>query len=101
MMLTWKFSLPAFLVPFAFTLHPRGLGLLLQAGFIDVVLSSFTALAGVAASAMAFSGWMLRRSTIAGRMAAGAGSLLLFHPAPLTDLAGLALVGGALFLSRR
>ena len=30
MMLTWKYALPAFLVPFAFTLDPRGLGLLLQ-----------------------------------------------------------------------
>lgn len=101
MMLTWKFSLPAFLVPFAFTLHPRGLGLLLQAGFTDVVLSSLTALAGVAAGAMAFSGWMLRRPTMVSRIGAAAGGLLLFHPAALTDLAGLAVVGGAWLLARR
>src|SRR4029450_10657260 len=43
MMLTWKFTLPAFLVPFAFTLDPRGLGLLLQGGWTDVVMSSLTA----------------------------------------------------------
>ena len=30
-MLTWKYTLPAFLVPFAFTLEPRGMGLLLRA----------------------------------------------------------------------
>ena len=31
MMLTWKYTLPAFLVPFVFTLSPEGLGVLLQA----------------------------------------------------------------------
>ena len=30
MMLTWKYTLPAFLVPFVFTLTPAGQGLLLQ-----------------------------------------------------------------------
>ena len=33
MMLTWKYTLPAFLVPFVFTLSPEGLGVLLQAGW--------------------------------------------------------------------
>ena len=30
MMLTWKYTLPAFLVPFVFTLTPQGLGVLMQ-----------------------------------------------------------------------
>ena len=30
MMLTWKYTLPAFLVPFVFTLTPDGLGILMQ-----------------------------------------------------------------------
>ncbi len=30
-MLSWKYTAPAFVVPFAFTIDPRGLGLLLQA----------------------------------------------------------------------
>ena len=30
MMLTWKYTLPAFLVPFVFTLTPEGLGILMQ-----------------------------------------------------------------------
>jgi TRAP-type uncharacterized transport system fused permease subunit len=100
-MLTWKFALPAFLVPFAFTLHPRGLGLLLEAGPVDVVLSSLTALAGVAAGAMAFSGWQLRRPTLAARTLAGAGGLLLFHPGAFTDLAGAGLAVLAIALARR
>ena len=34
MMLTWKYTLPAFLVPFVFTLRPEGAGILLQ-GTLD------------------------------------------------------------------
>ena len=37
MMLTWKYTLPAFLVPFTFTLSPEGLGVLLQAPWDDVL----------------------------------------------------------------
>ncbi len=29
-MLSWKYAAPAFIVPFAFTIDPRGLGLLLH-----------------------------------------------------------------------
>jgi TRAP-type uncharacterized transport system fused permease subunit len=50
MMLTWKYTLPAFLVPFAFTLDPRGLGLLLQGSWMDSVISGVTAAVGVAGS---------------------------------------------------
>jgi len=100
-MLTWKFALPAFLVPLAFTLHPSGMGLLLQAGFSDVLTSSLSALAGVAAFAMTFSGWMLRRPTVPARALAGAGGLLLLHPAGFTDVVGLATVVAALVLARR
>ena len=37
MMLTWKYTLPAFLVPFVFTLDPRGMGVLLRAPAGDIV----------------------------------------------------------------
>jgi TRAP transporter 4TM/12TM fusion protein len=100
-MLTWKFALPAFLVPLAFTLHPSGMGLLLQAGPVDVLTSSLSALVGVAAGAMALSGWMLRRPTLAARALAGAGGTLLIYPTPLSDVAGLVLVAAALAIGRR
>jgi hypothetical protein len=38
-MLSWKYTAPAFVVPFAFTIDPRGLGLLLQAPAGDVAWS--------------------------------------------------------------
>ena len=100
MVLTWKFSLPAFLVPFAFTLDPRGLGLLLQADLLSVLLSTLTATAGVAALAAGLGGLWLPRDRRILRTAAVAGGLLLFHPAPMADLAGLGLAAAAIAAGR-
>jgi TRAP transporter 4TM/12TM fusion protein len=36
-MLSWKYTIPAFLVPFAFTLHPRGVALLLKGPVTDII----------------------------------------------------------------
>ena len=99
MMLTWKYALPAFLVPFAFTLDPRGLGLLLRSGWGDVAMSSLTAAAGVAALAIAFSGQAFRRATLIERVLAGTGGLCLFYAAPLADVVGVALAAIALVLN--
>ena len=60
MMLTWKYTLPAFVVPFVFTLRPEGAGhAAAGAGRAASSLSSATAAAGVAALAGAFGGWLL------------------------------------------
>jgi TRAP transporter 4TM/12TM fusion protein len=99
MMLTWKYALPAFLVPFAFTLDVRGMGLLLQAGWGDVAISSLSAAAGVGALAIAFSGRAIRRATVVERVLAGTGGLCLFYAAPVADLLGLALTTGAVALN--
>jgi len=93
MVLTWKYALPAFLVPFAFTLDPRGLGLLLQSTWMDAALGTVTAATGVAGLAMGFAGWALARPSLLARALAVIGGLLLFHPAPMADAAGLAIVG--------
>jgi TRAP transporter 4TM/12TM fusion protein len=95
MLRTWKYSLPAFLVPFAFTLDPRGLGLLLQGSLIDNLLGPCTAAVGVYALARSAShAPVLIRATwaIAG--------LLLFYPAPIADALGLALGVAACVASR-
>ena len=100
MMLTWKYSLPAFLVPIAFTLDPRGMGLLLQGQWTDIVAGSFTALAGVSAIAVAMTGarGLLSRTWL--RVAIGAGGLFLVHPAPWADVAGAVIVIAAGLLLR-
>ena len=100
MMLTWKYSLPAFLVPIAFTLDPRGMGLLLQGPWTDIVIGSMTALAGVAAIAVALTGGrgFLPRPWL--RVALGIGGLLLVHPALQADVAGAVAVVAAGLLVR-
>jgi TRAP-type uncharacterized transport system fused permease subunit len=100
MMLTWKYSLPAFVVPFAFTLEPRGLGLLLQGGWADILQSSVTAIFGVAGVAMGLGGWLIGASPMSVRALATAGGLSLFYPAPAADLLGAAGVIAALLVAR-
>ena len=98
MMLTWKYTLPAFLVPFAFTLSPEGLGILLRAPWDDVLRTVGTSVIGVCALAMGLGGWLMRRTSPIERVLATGGGLLLFFAATLTDLIGLGLVAGAVAL---
>lgn len=100
MMLTWKYALPAFLVPIAFTLDPRGMGLLLAGPWTDVLLTSATALAGTAALAAALTGaWGCRGRLV--RVALAAAGLLLFHPAWMADAAGLVVLVAARLTTAR
>ncbi|MEZ5319948.1 MAG: TRAP transporter fused permease subunit [Vicinamibacterales bacterium] len=101
MIRTWRFSLPAFLVPFAFTLDPRGLGLLLQADALTTAVTTLTAAAGVAALAMSLGGWRMPHARMPERVLTGAGGLLLFHPAVVATVAGAALTVAGLGLHAR
>lgn len=96
MMLTWKYTLPAFLVPFVFTLDPSGLGVLMQAPAAVVLRTTATAAIGVTALALAFGGWLWRPVTLLPRVIAGVGGgVLLFYPSLMTDVAGIALAAAA------
>jgi TRAP transporter 4TM/12TM fusion protein len=91
MMLTWKYTLPAFVVPFAFTLTPEGAGLLLQTPGLAVAWTAATAALGVGAFAAAFGGWIFAPARVVERLGMGAaGSLLMFADAR-SDFAGLGL----------
>jgi len=92
-LLTWKYALPAFVVPIAFTVAPRGAALLLHAPLADVVPVCLSAALGVGALAIAFGGWLRGPATLAERLAAGLAGALLLHPGPGADLFGLALLG--------
>ena len=92
MMLTWKYTLPAFLVPFTFTLNPEGLGILLQAPWPDVVRTTLTTMTGIAALAMGLGGWLLVATNWTERILATSGGLLLFYPSPATDIVGVVVV---------
>lgn len=89
MMVTWKYTLPAFLVPFVFTLQSDGMGVLLQAPLRTIVLTSLTSAAGVAAVALGAGGWLRQQATTFERLIAVLAGLLLLYPAAAADIAGL------------
>jgi TRAP transporter 4TM/12TM fusion protein len=89
---SWKYTLPAFLVPFAFVTDPAGVGLLLKGGAWDVIHVTVTAAIGIAAIACGTQGWMFLRTTILERAALIAAGLLLVYPATWADFAGTGLV---------
>ncbi|HUF25710.1 MAG TPA: TRAP transporter fused permease subunit [Gemmatimonadaceae bacterium] len=91
-MLTWKYTLPAFLVPLAFTLSPDGAGLLLRGPFIDIARVTLTAAIGVGAFAVGLGGWLRRPATIVERAGAIVAGVLLVHPAWRSDLMGAGLL---------
>ena len=101
MILTWKYTLPAFLVPFTFALSKDGLGLLLQAPLPVVLLATLTSALGIAGLAFGIGGYARGPVAPLERGLAIAGGLLLSYAAVAADIAGFALLVLALALHVR
>jgi TRAP transporter 4TM/12TM fusion protein len=90
---SWRYTMPAFIVPFMFVLDPKGIGLLLSVpkdgGWVDVVWITFVAAAGVAAFAGALKGRFLTGATRVEQALLLIAGLLLCFPAPLDALMNL------------
>jgi TRAP transporter 4TM/12TM fusion protein len=97
MMVTWKYTLPAFVVPFMFTLNDSGAALLLHGPAAAVMSHGITAAIGVAALAFGAGGWWRRRATAVERALAVIAGLLLMYPAYGSDIAGLLLAALVVF----
>jgi TRAP-type uncharacterized transport system fused permease subunit len=97
-MMAWKYTLPTFLVPFMFTLHPDGVGLLLKGPWENIAWTSVTAAVGLAALAAGFTGWMLMKTTGLERILLVAAGLVLVYPSLLQDVIGLGLFASAVAL---
>jgi TRAP-type uncharacterized transport system fused permease subunit len=91
-MLSWKYTAPAFVIPFAFTIDRRGLGLLLQAPIGDILLSVGAAAFGVIGIAIAATGWIRRAATRLERSLAAISAALLFVPRLGAAAAGVFLL---------
>ena len=100
----WKYTTPAFLVPFMFVLDPSGSGLLLTGSFKtladanwgSIALVTFTAAVGIMALCGAFQGWLFKKTPAYERLALLVAGILLVYPKTLFDAIGLALVAGVL-----
>jgi TRAP transporter 4TM/12TM fusion protein len=96
MWLTWKYSLPAFLVPFVFVLAPAGEGVLLEGGVATIGTAMVATAVGVAALAVLTGGWLLGPARWAERILFGAGGIALLWMTPLAfGLGGAAIAAGA------
>ncbi len=93
----WKYTLPAFLVPFNFTLHPDGVALLLKGSAGNILWTFATALVGIFALAAGMDGWMFKRANAWERIILIAAGVALVYPALTFDAVGLGLVGIAVF----
>jgi TRAP transporter 4TM/12TM fusion protein len=97
---SWKYTMPAFLVPFVFVVDPHGVGLLLHMpegrSWVDVVEITLVVAAGIVALAFALQRWMVKRNTLLETALFWAAGLLLVFPVVLdaaifTPLTGLQL----------
>jgi len=93
----WKYTMPAFLVPFVFVLDKEGAGLLLQVpkdgNWLDIVAITLTTAGGIAALCFAFQGRLFKTSTLLETIGLIVAGLLLMFPSligaivkPLTGL---------------
>jgi len=91
----WKYTMPAFIVPFFFVLDPLGTGVLLQlpkdgtwAQVSVVILFCFLAIAAIAAG---LQGWLLMKTNVFERVLLLVGGVLIIVPAARLDYLGIGL----------
>ena len=86
MWLTWRYTLPAFLVPFVFVLAPAGEGILLtRSDPLSILVAIPLAALAVAALAVVTGAWILGPVSVPERLifAVGAAALLMMAPIPV------------------
>ena len=90
----WKYTMPAFLVPFVFVCDPMGVGLLATVPTggspIDIAIVSAETLVGIAVLGFAFQGRLLRKSTVLETSLFLAAGILLVFPELIAAIIGLA-----------
>jgi TRAP-type uncharacterized transport system fused permease subunit len=92
MLMAWKYTLPAFVVPFMFTIHEAGLGLLLQAPWQTVAYTTVAAVFGLSGLAAAVTGWFVAQATVVERAVLAVAGTVLIYPSPLEDAAAIAAI---------
>jgi TRAP transporter 4TM/12TM fusion protein len=90
-MLTWKYVLPAFVVPLVFTLSPTGTRVLLQGSPLEVAATSVAVMIGITALSAGIAGWLRRRASGVERLLLVTAATLLFLPQPAAALSGAAI----------
>ena len=103
-MQTWKYVAPAILVPFMFTLDKSGNGLLLmgsmnalmEADWMQIAWTTFTAIVGVICLAGGLQGWFIEKTNLFERLVMVVAGVALAYPSVMADLVGF--IGFAIVL---
>lgn len=91
---TWKYTLPAFVVPIMFTLGTRGQGLLFQGSWGDVLIATAFAVVSLACFAGAACGWIRREANVVERAALAVAGVLVMVGSTTALAIGAASLGG-------
>jgi TRAP-type uncharacterized transport system fused permease subunit len=98
MWLTWKYTLPAFLVPFVFVLAPAGQGLLLIGDLPTIAAASLSAAGAVVALAVVTGAWVLGPARLGERALFAIGAVALLVTTPAAAAVGVAAMGAGFVL---
>jgi TRAP transporter 4TM/12TM fusion protein len=102
----WKYTTPAFLVPFIFVLDPQGTGLLLTGSFKAlahadwgaIAATTFIAVASIFSLVSGFQGWLFRHAPLAVRCMLIVAGFLLVYPEPWSRMTGFVLLAVSMVL---
>ena len=95
---SWKYTMPAFLVPFLFVLEPSGVGLLLTGSFktladadwLQIALTTAFATVSIGALAIGMQGWLVRKLAPSEKWLAILSGVVLIYPSRIADVIGFA-----------
>lgn len=91
-----RLAITAFIVPYIFAFNPAML--LIDTTAFEVVRIVITSLIGIFGIAAGMEGWMFTRMAIWERLIIIGAGLMLIDPNFLTDLAGVVIIGGMIFI---
>ena len=102
----WKYTTPAFLVPFIFVLDPQGSGLLLTGSFKALAnadwgaigITTFIAVMSILSLVSGFQGWLLRITPLPVRAMLIVAGFLLVYPERWSRITGFSLIALAMLL---
>ena len=91
----WKYTMPAFVVPFFFVLDPMGTGVLLQlpkgATWMEVAWVVFLIFVAIAALAAGLQGWLLKKTNLLERALLVVAGALVIIPVASLDAVGVGM----------
>lgn len=94
-----KLAIAAFIIPYIFVLSP--VILMMNATPLSMALALFTALCGMIALSSSLIGHLAADMTLPERILLFLGGLMMIYPEGATDIAGLCILGGSLFVQLR